>query len=54
MTGDDRTDHAQTKYFGLPLYSDDSPVDLRAGYNQAMRMIDRKLHQLDVQNQERN
>lgn len=54
MTEDDRIDRAQTRYFGLPLYSDDSPVDLRAGYNQAMRMIDRKLHQLDIQTQERN
>lgn len=45
----DGNDYGHTHYYGLPLYQDSSPLDLRDGYNRAMVLIDRKLHQLDVQ-----
>ena len=48
MTGDDRIDHAQTKYLRLPLYTDDTPMDLRDGYDEAMRILDRKIHQMEI------
>ncbi len=32
----------------LPLYTDDTPMDLRDGYNEAMRMLDRKINQLET------
>lgn len=38
----------RTPYFELPLYTDDTPVDLRDGYNEAMRMVDQKIHQLEI------
>lgn len=42
-------DHAQTRHYALPLYTDASPLDLRDGYNRSMRIIDRKLYQLEIQ-----
>jgi len=32
----------------LPLYADDTPMDLRDGYNEAMRIIDKKINQLEI------
>lgn len=37
-----------TKHLALPLYTDASPMDLRDGYNNAMRMLDQKIHQLEI------
>lgn len=37
-----------TTYYHLPQYEDDDPNDLRDGYNQAMFLLDQRLHQLDV------
>ena len=39
----------ETPYYKLPLYNDKTPNDLRDGYNNAMKLIDKKLHQIDVQ-----
>lgn len=39
----------KTRHLGLPLYADDTPMDLRAGYNEAMRALDRKIHQMEIQ-----
>lgn len=47
MNGDgDRPD--KTRHLGLPLYTDDTPMDLRDGYDTAMRMLDQKIHQLEI------
>lgn len=43
-----------TPYNKLPLYTTGSVADLRDNYNRAMQLIDKKLHQLDVQNQIHN
>lgn len=40
--------YEHTATYGLPLYTDDTPSDLRAGYNRAMVMIDRLMHQLET------
>lgn len=39
----------RTRHLGLPLYTDDTPMDLRDGYDRSMRIIDQKLHQLEIQ-----
>lgn len=39
----------KTRHLGLPLYADDTPMDLRAGYNAAMRALDQKIHQMEIQ-----
>ena len=44
----DENAYGHTRYYRLPLYRDDTPIDLRDGYNCAMALIDKKLHQLDV------
>lgn len=49
MTGSNTDDYAHTRHYALPIYLDTSPLDLRDGYNQAMRTIDGKLHQLEIQ-----
>lgn len=38
----------RTQHLALPLYTDTTPVDLRDGYNEAMRMLDRKINQLEI------
>lgn len=38
-----------TPYNKLPLYTTGTVADLRDNYNRAMQLIDKKLHQLDVQ-----
>lgn len=40
--------YEQTRHLGLPLYTDTSPMDLRDGYDEAMRILDRKIHQLEI------
>lgn len=42
-----------TGHFGLPLYNDATPMDMRDGYNRAMRMIDQILNQLNIQIREK-
>jgi hypothetical protein len=43
-----------TRHWGLPLYNDATSIDLRDGYNRAMRMIDQILTQLQTQIREKN
>lgn len=43
-----------TRHFGLPLYNDATPMDMRDGYNHAMRMIDQVLNQLQTQIREKD
>lgn len=38
----------KTAYYHLPLYEDNDPFDPRDGYNQAMRILDQKLNQLNI------
>lgn len=40
--------YQETQYFQLPLYTDSTPMDLRDGYNRAMRQIDRQLHAFEI------
>ena len=50
-------DHAAydvTRHFGLPLYNDATPMDMRDGYNKAMRMIDQILNQLQTSIREKD
>ena len=37
-----------TRNWGLPLYNDATPMDMRDGYNRAMIMLDQILTQLDT------
>lgn len=39
----------KTPYFNLPIYEDTDPQDLRDGYNELARMLDKLLHRIDVQ-----
>lgn len=41
-------EYQHTPYYQLPLYTDNTPQDMRDGYNKAMRILDQKIHQLDV------
>lgn len=43
---DDR--HGRTQHLLLPLYTDDTPMDLRGGYNEAMRILDKKINHLET------
>lgn len=43
-----------TRHFGLPLYNDATPMDLRDGYDKAMRIIDQILNQLQTQIREKD
>lgn len=49
MAEDNQDDHVHTRHYALPIYLDTSPLDLRDGYNRSMRIIDQKLHQLEIQ-----
>ena len=40
--------YGRTQHLALPLYADDTPMDLRDGYNEARRIIDQKMHQLEI------
>lgn len=42
-----------TRHWGLPLYNDATPLDMRDGFNRAMRRIDQILTQLDTKIQEK-
>ena len=42
----------RTRHLGLPLYADDTPMDLRDGYDEAMRTLDQKIHQMEILIQE--
>lgn len=54
MSESNQDDYAHTRHYALPMYLDTSPLDLRDGYNQAMTIIDQKLHQLEIQIRERD
>lgn len=43
-----------TRHYGLPLYNDATPMDMRDGYNRAMRMIDQILNQLHTEIREKD
>ena len=43
---DDR--YGRTRHLSLPLYTDDTPMDLRDGYDEAMRVLDQKIMQLET------
>lgn len=43
-----------TRHWGLPLYNDATPMDMRDGYNRSMRMIDQILTQLQTQIREKD
>ena len=43
-----------TRHWGLPLYNDATPMDMRDGYNKAMRMIDQILTQLHTEIREKD
>lgn len=38
-----------TTFIQLPLYDTGSVADLRDAYNRSMQLIDKKLHQLEIQ-----
>lgn len=37
-----------TQHLALPLYTDNTTMDLRDGYNEAMRILDKKINQLET------
>ena len=43
-----------TRHWGLPLYNDATPMDMRDGFNKSMRMIDQILTQLQTQIREKD
>lgn len=45
---ENRDMYEHTVTYSLPLYTDDTTADLRDGYNRAMVMIDRLIHQLET------
>lgn len=54
ITPVDSTAYDVTRHWGLPLYNDTTSMDLRDGYNRAMRMIDQILTQLQTQIREKD
>lgn len=44
----DNGQYERTHHLALPLYTDTTPMDLRDGYNDAMRIIDQKMHQIEI------
>ena len=54
ITPVDNAAYDVTRHWGLPLYTDETPMDLRDGYNKAMRMIDQILTQLQTQIREKD
>lgn len=50
----DSAAYDRTRHFGLPLYNDVTPMDMRDGYNRSMRMIDQILNQLQTQIREKD
>ena len=53
-TPTDVVEYDVTRHWGLPLYNDATPMDMRDGYNRAMRMIDQILTQLQTQIREKD
>lgn len=54
ITPADIAEYDVTQHWGLPLYNDATPMDMRDGYNKAMRMIDQILTQLHTEIREKN
>lgn len=54
ITPADTAAYDVTRHWGLPLYNDATPMDMRDGYNHAMRMIDQILTQLQTQIREKD
>ena len=54
ITPTDNAAYDVTRHYGLPLYNDATPMDMRDGYNKAMRMIDQILNQLNTQIREKD
>ena len=54
ITPIDVTTYGKTRHWGLPLYNDITPMDMRDGYNHAMCMIDQILTQLQTQIREKD
>lgn len=54
ITPADAAAYDVTRHWGLPLYNDATPMDMRDGYNRAMRMIDQILTQLQTQIREKD
>lgn len=48
----DKAEYDATRHWGLPLYNDATPLDMRDGFNKAMRMLDQILTRLDTMIQE--
>lgn len=40
--------YERTRHLSLPLYTDATPMDLRDGYNEAMRTLDQKINRLET------
>ena len=53
ITPVDVAEYDVTRHYGLPLYNDATPMDLRDGYKD-MRMIDQILNQLQTQVREKD
>lgn len=54
ITPADTAAYDVTRHWGLPLYNDATPMDMRDGYNRAMRMIDQILTQLHTEIREKD
>lgn len=54
ITPVDVTAYDKTRHWGLPLYNDATPMDMRDGYNHAMSMIDQILTQLHTEIREKD
>ena len=54
ITQVDTTSYDATHHWGLPLCNDATPMDMRDGYNRAMRMIDQILTRLQTQIREKD
>lgn len=54
ITPADAAAYDVTRHWGLPLYNDATPMDMRDGYNHAMRMIDQILTQLHTEIREKD
>lgn len=50
----DVAEYDVTRHYGLPLYNDATPMDMRDGFNKSMRMIDQILTQLHTEIREKD
>lgn len=46
--------YKSTPHLALPLYTDDTPMDLRDGYNHAMEILDKETRRLETLIREMN